>query len=122
MDTWSVQLAKVTTDAVAKALLKSVLLVSEHLATPKAVLLLHVCRVFLELYGVSLGCGTSTTGIDVDLEVGDSTVTFSSRWLLHQLITYIHPYLQYQCIHRTFGTPIGDWRLGSQTSVGEGEE
>ena len=81
---------------------------------------------FLELYGVSLGCGTSTTGIDVDLEIGDSTVTFSSRWLLHQLITYIHPYLQYKCIHRTFGTVLffrkgGDllaslsWALGAMS-------
>jgi len=123
MDTWSVQLAKVTTDAVAKAVLKSVLLVSEHLLHQNAALLPHVCRVFLESYGVSLGCGSSTTGIDVDLEVGDSTVTFSSRWLLHQSITYIHPYLQY--IHRTFGTVLfrkgGDllaslsWALGAMS-------
>jgi len=55
---------------------------------------------------VSLGCGTSTTGIDVDLEVGDSTVKFSSRGLLHQLITYLHLYLQYKCIHRKFGTVL----------------
>ena len=125
MDTWGVQLAEVTTDAVAKVVLKSVLLVSEHLLHQKAALLPHVCRVFLESYGVSLGCGSSTTGIDVDLEVGDSTVKFSSRWLLHQLITYIHPYLQYNCIHRKFGTILfckgGDllaslsWALGTMS-------
>ena len=97
----------------------------EHLLHQKAALLPHVCRVFLESYGVSLGCGSSTTGIDVDLEVGDSTVKFSSRWLLHQLITYIHPYLQYNCIHRKFGTILfckgGDllaslsWALGTMS-------
>ena len=125
MDMWSVKLTEVTTDAVARAVLKSVLLVSEHLLQQKAVLLPNVCQVFLEEYGVSLGCGTSTTGIDVDLEVGDSTVKFSSRWLLHQLITYLHPYLQYKCIHRKFGTILfrkgGDllaslsWALGAMS-------
>ena len=70
MDTWSVQLAEVTTDAVAKAVLKFVQLVSEHLLYQKAVLLPHVCRVFLESYGMSLGC---TTGIDVHLEVPSSS-------------------------------------------------
>ena len=42
MDTWSVQLAEVTTDAVAKAVLTSVLLVSEHLLHEKAVFPMYV--------------------------------------------------------------------------------
>ena len=36
------------------------------------------------------------TSIDLNLEVGESAIKFSSWWLLHLLITYIHVYNSYK--------------------------
>ena len=109
-----------STDLLTKAVLKAVLHVSEHLLHQKAVLLPDVCHDFLEAFGITHYGGIAS--VDLRLEMGDSTVQFSSRWLLHQLIIYLHPYLQYKCIHMKFGTVLfrkgGDllvslsWALG----------
>ena len=98
-----------STDLLTKAVLKAVLHVSEHLLHQKAVLLPDVCHAFLEAFGIThYGCIAS---VDPCLEMGDSTVQFSSRWLLHQLIIYLHPYLQYKCIHMNLLVSLS-WALG----------
>ena len=60
---------------------------------------------------------------EMNLEIGDSTVKFSSRWLLHQLIIHLEAHMSYTCIHKKFGTILyrkhGDiltalsWALGT---------
>ena len=77
-----------TTDTLTKSILRVVLLVADHLLQQKAVLLPHISQVFLEAYGVS-----PSSMADVNLDVGDSIVKFFSRWLLHQLVIYLHPYM-----------------------------
>ena len=104
MSIWDMKLRDPTTDTLTKAMLKVVLYLSESLLQLKAVLLPTVCQVFLETYGVSHS--GSIASVELNLEVGDSTVKFSSRWLLHQLIIYLHPYMEYKCVHRKYGTML----------------
>ena len=85
MSIWDLKLQDPTTDTLTKARLKVVLYLSESLLQQRAVLLPTVCQVFLETYGGSHS--GSIVSVELNLEVGDSR--FSSRWLLHQLITYI---------------------------------
>lgn len=40
------------------------------------------------------------------LQMEDSTVNFTSRWLLHQLIIKLGPFLVHKCIHPKIGTLI----------------
>ena len=83
MSIWDLKLQDPTTDTLTKATLKVVLYLSESLLQQRAVLLPTVCQVFLETYGVSHS--GSIASVELNLEVGDSTVKFSSHWLLHQL-------------------------------------
>ena len=112
-------------DPLTRSVLKAVLYVAEHLLQNKALLLPQVCHVFLQEYGVPhFG---SIKSVDLTLEVGESVVKFSSRWLLNQLIINLHPYMQYKCVHMKFGTVIyrkgGDlltslsWALGALSSA-----
>ena len=38
------------------------------------------------------------------LEGAEGTVTFSSKWLLRQLVGYLHTHMDYKCVHKKFGT------------------
>ena len=60
-----------------------------------------VCTVFLQAYGTSHSGDINLA--EVVLEVGDSSVHFSSRWLLHQLIIYLDVYMIHKCMHMKFG-------------------
>ena len=75
---------------------------AEHLIHQKAVLLPWVCNVFLDTHSQALA-GSKPTPSPI-LEVGESTVKFSSRWLLNQLILYLNQHMSYKCIHKRFGT------------------
>ena len=86
------------TDHLTKAILSSVIFVAKHLLAKKALLLPWVCQIFLNAYTGDMNL------VQVSLEVGDSTVQFSSRWLLHQLITFLDVYMMHKCIHMKFGT------------------
>ena len=88
------------TDHLTKAILSSVIFVAKHLLAQKALLLPWVCQVFLNAYTGDMNSA------QVSLEVGDSTVQFSSRWLLHQLITFLDVYMMHKCIHMKFGTVL----------------
>ena len=45
------------------------------------------------------------------IELGESNVQFSSRWLLHQLIVYLNSHMLYKCIHKKFGTVLFHQRV-----------
>ena len=72
---------------------------AEHLQE-RALLLPHACAVFLTKYS-----GVSSPS-QLYLEVGDSEVQFSFRWLFHQLIMYLHRYMKYKRIHKRFGVVL----------------
>ena len=38
------------------------------------------------------------------LELGDGSIKFSARWLMHQLIMYLQPYMSYKCVVNRLGT------------------
>jgi len=78
------------------------LFVAENLIHQKAVLLPWVCQVFLDAY-LQVPEGSKSTPSPT-LEVGESTVKFSSRWLLNQLISHLNQHMSYKCIHKKFGT------------------
>ena len=101
IQTWTVTYRDTTTDTLIKSILKAGLVIADHLLQQRAVLLPHISQVFLEAYGVPL-----LGAVDLNLEVGDSTIKFSSWWLLHQLIIYLHVYMSYKCEHRKFGTVL----------------
>ena len=46
----------------------------------------------------------SIKSVKLILEFDESVVTFSSRWLLDQLIVYLNCYMLYKCVHMKFGT------------------
>ena len=89
------------TDQLTKAVLSSVIFVAKYLLLQKALLLPWVCQVFLIAYGIQYTGDIKS--VQVTLEVGDSSVKFSSRWLLHQLITHLDGYMMHKCIHMKFG-------------------
>ena len=124
MQTWLAKVDDSSTDKLTKSVLRTVLHVAENLLQGKALLLPHVCQVFLHEYGVHHS--GSSKSLDLNLEVGEGVVRFSSRWLLSHLIIQLNPYMHYKCVHKKFGTVLyrkgGDllcslsWALGTQCS------
>ena len=102
MEIWTAKGGDKDTDALTRAVLKAVLFVAEQLLQQKAVLLPWASQIFLQAY--QLHRTGSIKSAELNLEVGESTVKFSSRWLLNQLIIYLNPYMSYKCVHRKFGT------------------
>ena len=72
------------TDELTRAVLKTVIFTAEHLLQQQAMLLPHISRFFITQYTRG-----SSSPEEIDLEVGDSSIKFSSRWLLHQPIIYL---------------------------------
>ena len=91
-----------STDKLTKAILKTVIYVANQFLVEKAVLLPWACQVFLQSYEIQHT--GSIKSARVTLETGEGSVTFSSRWLLHQLIIYLNSYMLYKCVHMKFGT------------------
>ena len=87
-------------DAVTRATLKSVLFVANEVLQERAVLLPSVCRRFLEIYSDEVEVREGL------MEVGESMVKFSSRWLLSQLLKHLSAHIDYKCVHRKFGTVL----------------
>ena len=124
INTWKHQLPNCE-DTLTIALLTAVVHVATELLQDRALLLPQVRDVFLSKYG------TVRNSSQLYLEVGDSEVQFSSRWLLHQLIVYLHSYMRYKCIHKKFGIILyrngGDllqslsWALGSKCQTHSSE-
>ena len=101
------------TDHLTKAIVSSVIYVAQHLLVQKALLLPWVCQVFLDVYGIQPSEDTNT--VQVTLDVGDSSVKFTSRWLLHQLITHLDGYMIHKCVHKKLGTVL--YRQGGDVIV-----
>jgi len=74
-----------STDKLTKATLKAVLYVANHVVLGKAVLLPLVCKVFLTSDSPDYTDSANTT-----IETTEICATFTGRWLLHQLITYLN--------------------------------
>ena len=90
-----------TADTVTKPTVAAVLYVAKHLLVGKAP---WVCRIFLESYGLT--DSGNVNSLVLSLELGETSVQFSSRWLLHQLIVYLESYLLYKCVHKKIGTVL----------------
>jgi len=96
MDIWVAKLDDEEVDELTGAVLKTALFVAYEILHQCAVLLPEACIAFTKAY-------PSTTD-QLHLEVGDSTIKFTSQWLLHQLILHLQAHLSYKCIHQKFGT------------------
>ena len=101
------------TDKLTKAIHKAVIYVANQLLVEKAVLLPWACQVFLEAYDIQHT--GSIKSAKITIETGESTVMFTSRWLLHQLIIYLNSYMSYKCVHMKFGTVL--YRTGIDIMV-----
>ena len=88
------------TDKLTKAILLSVIFVAKHLLAQKALLLPWACPVFFQAYDVHYA---DIKSVKVKLELGESTVQFSSRWLLPQLILHLDVYMMHKCVHMKYG-------------------
>ena len=123
IEEWEATCQAYSTDQLTKAIFTSVIFVAKHLLAQKALLLPWVCQVFLNTYTCDMN------SIQVSLVVGDSTAQFSSRWLLHQFITFLDVCMMHKCIRMKFGTVLfrkgGDiltalsWALSTSTSTNQ---
>ena len=86
-----------STGKLTKAIFKTVMYVVNQLLVGKAVLLPWACQVFLEAYDIQYT--GSIKSAKVTMEIGQSNIIFTSRWLLHQLIIYLNSYMSYKCVH-----------------------
>ena len=90
-------------DGLTKAILETVIYVANNLLLGKAVLLPWASKVFLHAYDAEYtSCITSAPRVSI--VTGESSLLFSGKWLLHQLIPYLNPYMLYKCVHMKFGT------------------
>lgn len=96
IDSWTKLQADKSTTELHKAILQTVVFVARHLQHKNALLLPRVSSFFLSLYE----CRKE----DLQLELTDGTINFSSRWLMNQLILYLQPYMQYKCVIKKIGT------------------
>ena len=102
VDTWKVEANGNDTDLLTVALLRTVLFVAEHMLQDKALLLPQACNIFLQSYGINHT--GSIRAVQLDLDIGDSSVKFSARWLLNHQSIYLSHYMSYQCVHMRIGT------------------
>ena len=99
MDIWVAKLDDEEVDELTGAVLKTALFVADEILHQRAVLLPEACIAFTKAYP-----SAASTTDKLHLEVGDSTIRFTSQWLLHQLILHLQAHLSYKCIHKKFGT------------------
>lgn len=100
IELWRYELSN-TEDRLKVAELETVLHVAKNLQHQEAILLPTASAVFLDSY---CGAGQWSSDVPVVLEMSDSTVKFSHKWLLHLLIIYLQPYMQYKCVIKKIGT------------------
>ena len=90
--------ASVCDNRLSKAIIYIAKFVANELLQNKALLLPNVSRLFFEQYGAN-----PHDMYSLQIEVGENIVKYSSRWLLHQLITELGIHLCYKCVHKKFG-------------------
>ena len=93
IEIWKFKLADSVIDKPTRAVLATVDFVAEQLLHQKAELLPHASKYFREEY--TAGTDDSSSKEEINLEMGDSSICFSSRWLLHQLIIYLEPHMSF---------------------------
>ncbi len=96
----------------------------------RAILLPEVSRVFISSYTKSDNITVAIS--DIDLDVGDSTIKFTSKWLLNKLIVHLHSYMNSKCVHKKYSTILyrknGDllsslsWALGTSTYTNNNDQ
>ena len=86
-------------DDVTRSLLFIVLHRAREFINQCAVLLPHISKMLCQAY-----CSDNIIDINIQLDVGKGTITFTSKWLLNQLIVHFQYYMKYECIHKKFGT------------------
>ena len=89
MQIWLETFNDVNTSILTKSILRAVLVVGDNLLRQRAVLLPQVSQVFFNTYGA----------VTAELEVENTEVKLSSRWLLHQLLLH-QIILGKRCEHR----------------------
>ena len=87
------------TDKISQAINKVVTHVATQLLHQKAILLPQASKYFLEAYGVD----PLTSMYDLQIEMGESIISYSSRWLLGHLIVNLGVHMRYKCVHNRIG-------------------
>ena len=90
------------TNKLTKAILEAVIYVARNLLMEKAILLPWACKVFLQAYDTEFAGSIKSAQVKID--IGDSCLLFTSKWLLNELITHLNSYMLYKCVHMKFGT------------------
>lgn len=122
---WLQEQNDINTSEVTKSVLEAVVFVANHLRQDKALLLSAASTVFAEHYTrETLTCSISSLSLTIETE--ESTLKFSSRWLLNNLIIHLNNFLNFKCIHQRYGMMLyrknGDiltslsWALGASNS------
>ena len=103
IEKWVNKYNEPNTNNVTTAILAAVIYVANELLVQKAVSLPWACHVFWESYNDHHAYIDSIKSVKLILEFDESVVTFSSRWLLDQLIVYLNCYMLYKRVHMKFG-------------------
>ena len=90
---------RVCSDKASHALNKVITFVATQLLHQKAVLLPQASRYFLEVYGAD----PFTSMYDLQIEMEQSIISYSSRWLLGHLIVNLGVHMRYKCVHNRIG-------------------
>ena len=91
---WREELRVEEQKSLTAAILDTVIFVGRKLQEDRALLLPRIATFFLNR------CPAQSE----NLEVEDGTINFSSRWLMHQLIKYLEPYMNYRSVIKKLGT------------------
>ena len=94
-------LAEKKNDKALNAVIQVARYVAIELLNQKALLLPHVSRLFLSEYGVD-----EYSMYNVEIETEDTTLKYTSRWLLNQLILHLGVHMNYKCIHKKYGVML----------------
>ena len=95
---WSMTIRDDSITEVTRAVLATVLYIAKLLLDNKALLLPHAAEVFRQNYSFA------NEDSNLYLEVRDGTIMFTNKWLMNQLIIYLHPYMGYKCVVPRLGT------------------
>ena len=120
IDIWTLAQAEHSDDKLTNSVLDAVLFVGKNLLEDKALLLSTVSSVFIESY---TGEKIMNKHESIVIEMKNSVIKFSNRWLLNELICYLNRYMLCKCVHKKCCTILykrdGDimvslsWALGS---------
>jgi hypothetical protein len=80
----------------------TVVAVAKALCHEKALLLSSACEIFVNMYSGETIID-SISYVELYLETEDSTIRFTSRWLLNQLIIHLQKNLNFKCIRKKYG-------------------